>query len=266
MAAHPPETRSRRIAVILGPGGSGRSLFDLLLPLLGSDRDVEMQGVFIEESEVRHAAELPFVQELCRVTFSVRDFTSEQFERALALRMRTARKALALLASRAGVPLSFRNVQGPALGLLRDTASLSDITLFEPTTALLTASPRRRQGPLRVAVVFDDTDTGRQALRAAMRLAAGHRSAVTVIATDAVAAERCWRSLFPGRPLRLVMAGRESGARGLVEAANAEGASLFVIAADDDLLQPAALRSMRERLRCPICLVRRWHEDEPAAG
>ena len=80
MAAKPTEKSTRRIAVILGSGGSGRNLMDLVLPLLVRDREVEMQGVFVEEAEVQHAAELPFVQELCRVTFSVREFTSAQFE------------------------------------------------------------------------------------------------------------------------------------------------------------------------------------------
>jgi hypothetical protein len=33
---------------------------------------------------------------------------------------------------------------------------------------------------------------------------------------------------------------------------------LFVIAATDELLEPATLQMLRERLRCPICLVRQW--------
>ena len=87
MMANPPDKAPRRVAVILGTGGSGRKLLDLVLPLLLRDREIEMHGVFLEEAEVQHAAELPFVKELCRVTFSVREFTSDQFERSLALRM-----------------------------------------------------------------------------------------------------------------------------------------------------------------------------------
>ena len=83
MAANRAEHKPRRIAVILGTGGSGRNLLNLVMPLLARDREIEMQGVFLEEAEVQHAAELPFVKELCRVTFSVREFTSDQFERSL---------------------------------------------------------------------------------------------------------------------------------------------------------------------------------------
>ena len=110
MQANPPEKVTRRVAVILEAGGSSRNLLDVVLPLLGRDKAVEMQGVFLEEAELRHAADLPFVKELCRVTFSVREFNSDQFERALALRMRTAQRALSVLAKRAGVTHSFRNV------------------------------------------------------------------------------------------------------------------------------------------------------------
>ncbi|MCJ7815332.1 MAG: hypothetical protein MUP31_04685, partial [Xanthomonadales bacterium] len=83
MKAKPPEKVTRRVSVILGPGGSSRNLLDAVLPLLGRDKTIEMQGVFLEEAELKHAAELPFVKELCRVTFSVREFNSDQFERVL---------------------------------------------------------------------------------------------------------------------------------------------------------------------------------------
>jgi hypothetical protein len=33
-----------------------------------------------------------------------------------------------------------------------------------------------------------------------------------------------------------------------------------VIAATNDLLEPATLQLLRERLRCPACLVRQWEE------
>ena len=44
----------------------------------------------------------------------------------------------------------------------------------------------------------------------------------------------------------------------LIDAAHEEAAALFVIAATDELLEPVTLQLLRERLRCPICLVRQW--------
>jgi hypothetical protein len=233
----------RRIAVILGAGRSGRRLLDLVLPLVARDRDVEMQGVFLEEAELQHAAELPFVKELCRVTFSVREFTSDQFERALALRMRSAQRALELLARRIGVQHSFRNVRGPALRLLIETASVSDVG--EPAA-------------------------GRKALLAAMHLADGDASRLSVLAApelaqDPAVMETLFRSVAREQPLRVRLVPAEAGIRGLVDAAHAEGAALFVVAATDDLLQAPNLQVLRERLRCPICLVRRWGETTAAS-
>ena len=43
MQERPPEKVTRRVAVILGPGGSSRNLLDVVAPLLGKDRALEMQ-------------------------------------------------------------------------------------------------------------------------------------------------------------------------------------------------------------------------------
>jgi hypothetical protein len=276
MAVDQPEKTPRRIAVILGPGGSGRNLLDLVLPLLTRDREVEMHGVFLEEAEVRHAAELPFVQELCRVTFSVREFTSDQFERALALRMRTAQRALSVLAQRTGVVHSFRNIRGPAARLLSETARVSDIMVFEPARMIAPPAARPlagRRPSRRIVVAIGDLESGRMALLAAAHLAEGDARRISVVATASAAGDESvlvaaggmtldslFRKALPAQPIRVRIIPDEVGLRGLVDAVRAEGAALFVTAATEALLEPASLHFLRERLRCPICLVRRWEE------
>jgi hypothetical protein len=263
VTANPPEKTLRRVAVILGAGGSGRNLLELVLPLLAQDREIEMHGVFLEEAEVQHAAELPFVKELCRVTFSVREFTSDQFERSLALRMRTAQRAIAVLAKRAGVTHSFRNVRGPTVRLLLETASASDITVFEPARRLGPTVPRRLRKLPPIVVAVGDLESGRRALLAAGHLANGQASRVCVLLTGAAADDpqaisRMCAEGLPGHPASVRKVPPEGGVLALVDAAHAAGAALFVIAATDDLLEPATLQLLRERLRCPICLVRQW--------
>ena len=266
MATNPADKRPRRIAVILGSGGSGRSLLDLILPLLSHERDIEMHGVFLEEAEVQHAAELPFVKELCRVTFSVREFNSDHFERALSLRMRTARRALAVLAKRTGVTHSFRNVRGPAVSLLLDAATGSDITVFEPARMMAAAVSQPVRGPQarqRIAVAIGDLESGRGVLAAAAHLAASEASVITVLAAPQVGRDeagltRLWHETLPRRPLRVRVMPEEGGVLALLEAAYQEAATLFMVAATEDILQPATLQALRERLRCPICLVRQW--------
>ena len=269
MAAGQSEKSPRRIAVILGAGGSERRLLELVIPLLAVDPRIEMQGVFLEEAEVRHAAELPFVQELCRVTFSVREFTSDQFEHALALRMRSARRALSVLARRTGVAHSFLNVRGPGVLLLREAASAADITLFEPARFRATAlSPPQRAGrpaPPRIAVVIEEAESGRRALVAAAHLADGKLDRLSLLVAPSVPLD----ALDPGRLPAVLRRGRPGrvaplpagGVRALVDAINAQNVGLLVIGATDNFLQPAILQALRERLRCPICLVRRWGEE-----
>jgi hypothetical protein len=268
MMPSPPDnelqpTPALRIAVILGAGGSGRDLLERVLPLLGDERDVEMQGVFIEEAEIRYAAELPFVQELCRVTFNVREFTSDQFERTLALRVRTARRALELLASRAGIRHSFRNVRGTALSLLRETAESSDVTVFEPARLLAAGSPagiRRRN----IVAVVTDPVSACAVVRVALRLAGGREEMVSVVLLPApgVSAsdlDESIQEVLNGRPIQTRLAGG-GGAPAVAEVSRKLGASMLVLPASAGWLEPAALRRLRVELRCPICLVRRWKE------
>ena len=269
MQATAAERTPRRIAVIIGAGGSGRSMLDLLPPLLLRGRGVEMQGIFLEEAEIQHAAELPFVQELCRVTFSVREFNSDQFERALALRMRSARRALALLARRAGVVHTFRNVRGSAIKLLLEAATSADILVFEPARRM--SAPAPRMGPEtrgRIAVAVSDVQSGRMALSAALHLAEQRADRLSVLLAPGLAENpAALTALFPSlrsRPGRIVAI---PGATldDLVAAARVAGAGLLVIAATDEVMAPAGLHTLREKLRCPICLVRHWdqnnHED-----
>jgi hypothetical protein len=270
MATDQPEKVPRRIAVILGAGRSGHNLLDLVLPLLSRDREIEMHGVFLEEAEVQHAAELPFVKELCRVTFSVREFTSDQFERALTLRMRTAQRALAVLARRTGVVHSFRNIRGPAVRLLSETARASDITVFEPARMIAppAAQPLAGRRPSRrIVVAIGDLESGRKALLAAIHLAEGDARRLSVLATVTVARDRAaldslFRKVVPGQPMRVRIIPDEGGVLRLVDAVRAEGAGLFVIATTEELLEPANLHFLREKLRCPICLVRQWEEHK----
>ena len=268
MQARAPENTPRRIAVILEPWGSNRSLLDVVLPLLGRDKALEMQGVFLEEAQLRHAADLPFVKELCRVTFSVREFNTDQFERALALRMRTAQRALSVLAKRAGIAHTFHNVRGPAVSLLIETAKQSDITIFEPArtiSATIASTPRRQPPTQYIVAVLGDLESGRRTLLAASHLASGDPRRVSVVLSSAAAknpaaAERLIRACLSGPPARVrTLAGTD--AHSLIESAVAEGAAMLVLDATGEWMEPDTLRRLRHRLRCPICLVRDWFGD-----
>lgn len=268
-----PDKHHRRVTVILGTGGSSEALLELVLPLLAAQRDVEMQGVFLEEAEVQHAAELPFVKELCRVTFSVREFTSDQFERTLTLRMRTAQRALSVLARRTGVQHSFRNVRGSAVRMVRESAVDSDITVFGPSRPMspVAAAPRRVER--RIAVVIEDVEMATRVLAAAGRLAEGRLDRLTLLLTPEAVADReaidhQVGKASPGVLLRI----RElpgSDPKSIAEAARAEEATLLVVGASDAMLDIRSLQALRQGSSCPVCLVKRWIDEDvsdPASG
>jgi nucleotide-binding universal stress UspA family protein len=247
-------------------GGSGQPLLDVLRLLLGKETEIDLQGVFIEDDELQTAAALPFVKELCRLTLGVREFHSAQFERAVALRTRAARRAIAELAQRMGVPHTFRKVQGSTISLLRETAHSADITVFEPLRmfAVTPVSPlvQTRRSQQRIVVAIDDLATGADALIAATLLAEGEMRRISVLLTAAAPAEqealnRMISRLLPAGPARILLLA-EPGIQNLIAAARAEGANMLVLGASEELLKPASLRSLRQQLRCPICLVRRW--------
>ena len=265
MQAKLPDTAPRRITVVLGIGGSGKPLLDILRPLLGKDTEIDLQGVFVEEDELQRAASLPFVKELCRLTLSVREFHSAQYERAVALRTRTARRTIAEFARIMGVPHTFRNVRGSTISLLQETAHSAGITVFEPLP-MFTPSPipppvQTRRSRQRIVVAVDDRATAAEALIAATLLAEGemHRISVllpAVAAAEQDALERMIRDLLPAGPARVLLLS-EPGIQCLIAAVRSEGAGMLVLGASEELLKSQSLRSLREQLRCPVCLVRR---------
>ena len=264
MLARLPDTVPLRVAVILGTSGSGQILLEGLRPLLGKDTQIDLQGVLVVDDELQRAASLPFAKELCRLTLSVREFHSTQFERAVALRTRTARRAVAELARRMGVSHTFRDIRGSTIELLRQTAHSADITVFEPlqmfaATSVLPPVQTRRPSQ-RIVVAVSDLATGAKALIAAMLLAEGEMRRISILLSARAPAEqdtldRMISDLLPADPASVLLLS-EPGVKHLIAAARTEDAGMLVLGTSEELLKAESLRSLREQLRCPICLVR----------
>jgi hypothetical protein len=262
-----PEVTTRRIAVILGPGGASRYLLDQLGPLLATDRDIELQGMFFREANIQHAAELPFVKELCRVTFAVREFDTGQFERALALRMRTARQALAVLADRKGVSHTFLDVRGSAVGLLKKAIDESDITAFEPARPPLAQAIRPGKGVAhgpRIAALLCDSTTGESVLRTAAGLAGGDLNSLAILIfpepdESPGVLRALYRDYLEGEPghVRLLTQG---GFNDLALTLRELFASMLVVPATPAMTSDKSLQFLREQVRCPVCVVREWED------
>jgi len=256
----------RRVAVVLGISRADRALLNILQPLLDKETETNLQGVFIEDNELQQVANLPFVKELCRLTLSVREIHSTQFERTVAVRTRSARRAITSLALSTGLPHSFQTVKGSTVNLLRETAHSADITIFEPlrifaapAIALPAPAPRSLQ---RIVVAVNDFSMGAETLAAANFLAGGKMRRLHLLLTATTSAEldalnRMIEEHFPDDPARIqLIPGAEI--QKLIATANSERADMLVLGASEDLLKPESLQTLLKQLRCPICLVRRW--------
>jgi hypothetical protein len=256
------DDKVRHVAVIMGSPASGRSLLGLLSPLFQSGESFEVQGVFLEDADVGHAAGLPFVKEVCRLTFSVREFTSDQFERSLALSVRTARRTFSVLAARTGLPHSFRNVRGTGDRVLGEAAAGADITVFEPAQLRLSALVRSvpgRHPQRRIVALLDDPRNAREILGTALQLAGGDSREVTVLLAPEDGGHTAdlrdiVQQVLPRKPAALrYLKGEPFTA--LCEASRELGATLAVLSARHALGRPGSLQVLRAGMACPVCLV-----------
>lgn len=264
--AKPPETGARRVAVVLGTSRSGRALLEALRPLLGQNTGVNLQGVFIVDEALQRAAALPFAKELCQLTLNVKDLHGAGLESSVSMRTRSAHRAIAGFAQSMGVSYTFQDLRGPTINLLQRTAHAADVTLFEPLHLFVTMSAlpagRPREQRRRVVAAIDSMATAARTLAAASLLAEGELDRVSILLADATRARQdalddmISRSLG-ARPSR-VLSLPGTGTQYLITAVRSEGAALLVLGASDELLEPGFLRSLRERLSCPVCLVRQW--------
>ncbi|MEJ2385374.1 MAG: hypothetical protein P8Y54_13455 [Xanthomonadales bacterium] len=243
------DDRVRHVAVIMASPASGRSLLGLLSPLFESGGRFEVQGVFLEDADAGSAAGLPFVKEVCRVTFSVREFTSDQFERSVALSVRTARRTFSVLAARTGQPYSFRNVRRAVRTLsatLRSNWSLVNSRTLLGLLAPLFASGDRYEVQ---GVFLEDAD-------------ASHAASLPFV-KEADTADL--RDLVPGvlprKPAALRYLKGDPFA-GLCDVSRELGGTLAVLSARFALERPGSLQRLRAGMPCPVCLV----SDEAVAN
>jgi hypothetical protein len=111
-------------------------------------------------------------------------------------------------------------------------------------------------------VLVDEGSSGRRALRVAAHLAIGDSDRILAILTPAagelkVELEADFHKFLPGARLHSRTLESTSPVA-LVEAVRAEAAALLVIGITEQLVTPTSLQALRDKLDCPICLVRRW--------
>jgi hypothetical protein len=180
--------RIRRITVALrGQAAEARLLGSAAR--LARETAAELSGVFLEDIDLLHLAELPLAIEICRATSVRRRVEAADLVRQLASQAVTAEQALARVAEDAGVAWSFRVARGVLTALLTEAAAEADITLLPAIRHALwtygegAAAHAGRSGERRapVAVVFDGSAAAVRALDVGLRLVAVEQRPLTVI-------------------------------------------------------------------------------------
>jgi len=262
------EPHIRRIVVVFAGGSSDTGLVRVLqslVPKTGAD----ISGVFIEDQTLFRLAGLPFISEVSRITSMRRPLAMRDVERQLKIQARRAEQELQRLAESLGLPWSFRTHRGPLSSALAEARNIDLLLLGAARHALasaaeLGATSRILQAAeaewLRpVAVLLDEPKSGTRALEAGIELAETTSRSLLVFLADP--SPRAWNEV--SRRLQSFGAQRAAIHRihahereGLATAIRRASPAVLIAAAGEGGFEQPRLTSLRQKLRCPVVVVR----------
>ena len=249
---------------------------------LASQLEAELEGLFIEDVNLKRLAALPVGREIrWGGGFSARDAAAVAED--LQAEAAQIRRALQDAAARARVKASFRVLEGRVEQEVVAAAGAADLlvlgltgrrisTSTAPGATALAAVTRSTHSVLvlragaevgrRALVLYDGSAGAAQALDFAARVADDDEASLTVVLRAPDEAE----ALKLRRRAASRLARDRQGARflpataptlaDLCRAASGTGTGLLVISADDPLVQGEGARRLLEDVLCPVLLVR----------
>jgi nucleotide-binding universal stress UspA family protein len=236
-----------------------------ILSLLADASPAEIHGLFVEDTELLSLAGLPLAREVCRLTYVEREVQSGELERQFRFQARAAEQALTALASRRGLPCSFRTVRGEPVALLRETLEAMDLMLFGVARHALSVADygplttRGRHLSRPVVAVYDGSEPAQRALGIAAQLARAGAHALTVLlvgetptALDALRAQATQQLGRQPAGFREIVK-PEMGE--LIEQVYSSRACSLVIGRNEDLLSADNFERLRRQPGCPVVLV-----------
>lgn len=254
----------RRVAVALD--GSPHSLAGLALAAeIAAALNAEVEGIFVEDTELLRSAGLPFLREVRITTLWEGALDSARLERELRAAARQMRAQLERSAAELGIAWSFRVWRGDlgaeilAAALDAELFTLARIGRFAPLRR-----PKRRRltpGPV-VGVLLDRPETAEHALTTAIALGRrnpGHLIVMLQSSDQAklpvLRAQVQSRLEALGEPARLLTLGDDAPA-GLGAIVLANGIDLLILDAGNPLLARPLLWESLEALGCPVVIGR----------
>lgn len=171
---------------------------------LAQGLDAQLEGLFVEDLELLHFAQLPFAREVGLASAARRALDAPAMERALNAQARRAQRAFEALGKQHGVRWSFRVVRGNVAGEILSAAAEVDVvalglcghmeiagrrlgstvrTILESAHCSVLIEHHRRPDGSTVLVLYDGSDASDRALERAKQLATVRQVSLIVALT-----------------------------------------------------------------------------------
>lgn len=253
-------TTRRRIVVTLDSAQVEPGDLESLLRL--ADRlDADLEGVFVEDSDLLRLADMTFLREFRPTSQRAESFQSGRIQQELRVLARRAERALAEAAERRGVTVSFRTWRGSIERELLSEIEADILAVMR--LGAIAFQPSRRRVPELVSACFDGSDESARALATAADLATDNDDiSLQVImmpgpetGSDELR-ERAASLLaeHSGNVVYRFLEDKTVG--GLLKVLYESGSTALVMQRDDSMLRNTSLRQYLSRLHCPLFLVR----------
>lgn len=268
MSAADPAGRIRRIAVALD--ASPHSLQGLALAAgIAAALNAELEGVFVEDTELLRLAGLPFLRELRIATLCESALDVDRLQRELRAAARGVRERLERTAGELGVAWSFRvwrgDLEAEILGAALDAElfALGRIGRFAPLRRRpRPTAPKPTHDGLLLGVLYSGSKGSTRALSIALELGIRHAASLVVILQPATSADtatlrnRALEQLGPVREQTRLVSLEATDSAALAATVRNLGMDLLILDETNPLLARASLWTSLETLGCPVVIGR----------
>lgn len=213
-------------------------------------------GLFVEDDELLRMAGLPFSREVTLGTASERSLSSEVMRRTLRAQAAQTQAALARIAARAQVAWQFRILQGKRVQCALEQAGPSDVLILGRSRRGEWLSPNRAHT---LYVILEDVPESAHALALAGHLIDERLREVVILdrtspAAPLTALEAAAQLAASGAEVRVFDLHDQPLERLKVQVLHRPAATVIVPAGSP--LMAEALEALRERVKCPVLVVR----------
>lgn len=250
----------RRIVITLDSARVDTAELESLMRL-AHRLDADLEGVFVEDSDLFRLAEMTFLREFRPTSQRAERFQSARMQQELRVLARRAERELAEIAERRGVTWSFRTWRGSIERELLSAVEADVLAMMR--LGAVAFQPARRRLPGMVSAFFDGSEEAARGLVTAADLAADNEdiSLQVLLARDPDSANGKLRqraeailSDYPGKVVYRHLEDDTVG--GLLKVLHDSGSTALVMQRDNAMLRNTSLRQYLSGLRCPLFLVR----------